>query len=89
MTSIVGSVPASDHHCPRETAFEALSRLERRALIAGAPDTTLRDIAEARFLVGILRGSVRPPKPATPRTILRMRAAPAPRRPAVARLDPV
>lgn len=89
MASIVASVQASGECSSRDTAFEALSRLERRALIAGAPDTTLRDIAEARFLIGILRESVRPPKPATPRTILRMRAASAPRRPAVPRLDPV
>lgn len=89
MASIVGSARASAGSPSRDASFEALSRLERLALVGGAPDTTLRDIAEARFLVGILRESVRPPRPASLRTILRAREPSAPRRPARARLDPV
>ena len=88
MASIVGSVKASPDRLLRESSFEALSRLERLALIAGASDLTLREIAEARFLVGILRDSVRPPKPTTLRTILRARMPSAPRDPVEARLDP-
>lgn len=56
--------------------YESLSALERRALVGGASDRTLRDIAEARFLSGILRGAVRPVRPAPIRTVLRARAAP-------------
>ena len=89
MASIIGSARTSAGSTARDASFEALSRLERLALIGGAPDTTLRDIAEARFLVGILRESVRPPKPATLRTLLRAREPTTPRRPARARLDPV
>lgn len=89
MASIVGSMRAPASSLTRDASFEALSRLERLALIGGASDTTLRDIAEARFLVGILRESVRPPRPASLRTILRAREPSAHRRPAKARLDPV
>lgn len=89
MVAIVGSVEASTDLARREASFEALSRLERMALIGGASDMTLRDIAEARFLVGILRDAVRPPKTASLRTILRMREPSARPRPSKARLDPV
>ena len=89
MASIVGSIRTPSGSPARDASFEALSRLERLALIGGASDATLRDIAEARFLVGILRESVRPPKPATLRTILRAREPASPRRTARARLDPV
>ena len=89
MTALVGSVQASTDLPSREISFEALSRLERMALIGGASDGTLRDIAEARFLVGILRDAVRPPKPASLRTILRAREPSARPRPSKARLDPV
>ena len=77
LASIVGSVRTSTAVPSHEDTFEALSRLERRALIADASDPTLREIAEARFLVGILRESVRPLKPAAFRAILRAREASA------------
>ena len=48
-----------DDSCTRYALFDALVSLEARALMARAPDVTLRKIAEVRFLVGILREAVR------------------------------
>ncbi len=87
MTSIVESARASAGLASREASFTALSRLERLALTGGASDATLREIAEARFLAGILRDSVRAAKPARLRAILRARSAP--RDPTATRLDTV
>ncbi|MCJ2059845.1 hypothetical protein MKL09_25355 [Methylobacterium sp. J-048] len=65
---------ASDDGEAREALFAALSRLERQALIAGAADPTLYKIAEARFLVGILRDAMRPLRIAPLRSLLRLAA---------------
>ena len=58
-----------DRHA-RYALFDELLSLEDRALAAGAPDLTLRKIAEVRFLVGILREAVRPRPVASLRTLL-------------------
>lgn len=78
MASIVARRKSSVDARSREAVFAALSELEKRALIGGAPDATLRDIAEARFLIGILREAVVPVRCATLRTVLHARKSPAP-----------
>ena len=80
LASIVARRKSSLDARSREAVFAALSGLEKRALIGGAPDATLRDIAEARFLIGILREAVVPVRSAALRTVLRARKVPAPRR---------
>ncbi|MGH1572916.1 hypothetical protein ACRAWG_22345 [Methylobacterium sp. P31] len=63
---------SGDEHS-RCALFNALSDLERRALVGGASDLTLRKIAESRFLAGILREAVRPFPLAPLRAVLRVR----------------
>ena len=75
LAAIVARTQSSLDERARGEVFEALSKLERLALIGGASDRTLRDIAEARFLTGILREAVRPSRPASLRTVLRARNA--------------
>ncbi|MEE7468229.1 hypothetical protein MOF8_16255 [Methylobacterium oryzae] len=70
---MVASKKSSQDPDARYALFDALSDLERRAQSAGAPDLTLRKIAEIRFLTGILRESVRPFPIAPLRTVLRAR----------------
>ena len=89
LASIVAYQQSSVDMRAREAVFEALSGLEKRALIGGASDATLRAIAEARFLIGILREAVVPARSATLRTVLRARRPLAPRRLAEAGLDQV
>ena len=57
----------------RDALFDALLDLEGRAKSGAASALTLRKIAEARFLVGILRDAVRPFPVAPLRTVLRAR----------------
>lgn len=57
----------------RPVLFDALRDLESRARRGGASALTLRKIAEARFLVGILRDAVRPVRTAPLRIVLRLR----------------
>ncbi|MCJ2092773.1 hypothetical protein MKK67_09695 [Methylobacterium sp. J-072] len=87
MDALLASKQSSDDSEGRQALFAALSRLERQALIAGAADPTLRKIAEARFLVGILRDAMRPSRIAPLRSLLRLAAET--RRLAEADLDPV
>lgn len=72
LTALLSDKQSSDDASVREALFAALSRLERQALIAGAADTTLHKIAEARFLVGILRDAMRPSRIAPLRSLLRL-----------------
>lgn len=87
LATLLASKHASDDEEARQAPFATLSRLERQALIAGAPDTTLHKIAEARFLVGILRDSMRPSRIAPLRSLQRL--ATETRRLVEADLDPV
>jgi len=87
LAALLACKQSSDDAVAREALFAALLRLERRALIAGATDSTLAKIAEARFLVGILRDAMRPSRIAPLRSLLRLAAEP--RRLAEADLDPV
>ncbi len=72
LAALLATKQSSDDEAAREALFAALSRLERQALIAGAADSTLEKIAEARFLVGILRDSMRPSRIAPLRSLLRL-----------------
>jgi hypothetical protein len=74
LAALLASKQSSDDDAAREALFAALSRLERQALIAGASDATLHKIAEGRFLVGILRDSMRPSRIAPLRSLLRLAA---------------
>ncbi|MCJ2122732.1 hypothetical protein [Methylobacterium sp. J-077] len=74
LAALLGSKQSSDDEAARGALFAALSRLERQALIGGAADPTLRKIAEARFLVGILRDAMRPSRIAPLRSLLRLTA---------------
>ncbi|KNY20582.1 hypothetical protein [Methylobacterium sp. ARG-1] len=76
LAALLASKQSSDDEAAREALFAALSRLERQALIAGAADSTLEKIAEARFLIGILRDSMRPSRIAPLRSLLRLAAEP-------------
>ncbi|MBP2493323.1 hypothetical protein ABID82_000480 [Methylobacterium sp. PvP062] len=73
LASLIATKQSSRDLDARCALFDALSDLERRAQSAGAPDMTLRKIAEIRFLTGILRESVRPFPIAPLRTVLRAR----------------
>ncbi len=73
LATLIASKQSSRDLPARYALFDALSDLERRAKSAGAPDLTLRKIAEIRFLTGILRESVRPFPVASLRTVLRAR----------------
>ncbi|MDP4024514.1 hypothetical protein Q8W71_17970 [Methylobacterium sp. NEAU 140] len=75
LASIVGRARYSAGFDARQDLFEALSNLERRALIGGASDRILRDIAETRFLTGILRDAVRATRTGGLRGLLRARDA--------------
>ncbi|CAM2945519.1 MULTISPECIES: hypothetical protein [Methylobacterium] len=87
LAALLADRQSSDDAAAGQALFAALSRLERQALIAGAADTTLHRIAEARFLVGILRDAMRPSRIAPLRSLLRLAAET--RRLAEADLDPV
>ena len=76
LAALLATKQSSDDEAAREALFAALSRLERQALIAGAADSTLGKIAEARFLVGILRDAMRPSRIAPLRSLLRLAAEP-------------
>ncbi|XYD08514.1 hypothetical protein R1A27_26625 [Methylobacterium sp. NMS12] len=80
LANLIASKQSSRDLDARCALFDALSDLERRAQGAGAPDLTLRKIAEIRFLAGILRESVRPFPIAPLRTVLRARERVDPRR---------
>jgi hypothetical protein len=73
LASIVGRGRRSTDERSRDELFAALSRLERQALVGGGSDEILKSIAEVRFLAGILRDAVRPPRPGALRTALRSR----------------
>jgi hypothetical protein len=73
LASLIASMQSYRDIGKRYALFDALSNLERRAQCAGAPDSTLRKIAEIRFLTGILREAVRPFPIAPLRTVLRAR----------------
>ena len=72
LAALIAGRLSSDDAEARHALFAALSTLERRALIAGASDSTLHKIAEARFLVGILRDAMRPSRIAPLRSLLRI-----------------
>lgn len=80
LAALIAQIQSRGDQSDRGAIFDALTRLEDRALAGGAPALTLRKIAEVRFLVGILREAVRPAPVASLRALLRMRAGPASRR---------
>ena len=73
LSGLVARKHCFDDARSRHTLFDALIDLEVRAQVGGAPEPTLRKIAESRFLAGILREAVRPVSPTPLRTILRLR----------------
>ncbi|GJE11165.1 MULTISPECIES: hypothetical protein [Methylobacterium] len=76
LTSLIAQNQSSGLDGTRDALFEALRALEGRARSEAASALTLRKIAEARFLVGILRDAVRPFPVAPLRTVLRVRERP-------------
>jgi hypothetical protein len=70
---LIARKQSSEVEDARQALFEALSDLEDRARAGRASTSTVRKIAEARFLVGILRGAVRPVPVVSLRTVLRAR----------------
>jgi hypothetical protein len=75
LRSLIAGQQFIDADGARPVLFEALLNLESRARRGGASTVTLRKIAEARFLVGILRDAVRPVRAAPLRTLLRVQAS--------------
>ena len=87
LTTLMARTQVSGVEGARDALFEALRDLEARAKSAAAAASTLRKIAEIRFLVGILRDAVRPFPVAPLRTVLRARASSGTRPRAAAEQD--
>ncbi|MGU3664350.1 hypothetical protein ACLBX9_09225 [Methylobacterium sp. A49B] len=73
LAALIAQNQSSDVQDKRQALFEALLDLEDRAKAGAASMSALRKIAEARFLVGILRDAVRPVPVVSLRTVLRAR----------------
>ena len=73
LTALIARKQSPKGETGDQALFEALLGLENRAQTGNAPASTVRKISETRFLVGILRGAVRPVPMAPLRALLRMR----------------